>query len=96
MNPYSIKEKDLLDCRIEIPQQVGELLDDHEKLLDLLEESNTPCNVHNAQLNVLKFNEMGREDKSSEKARFEGERMKFLSYKWDLEKDELSPGLGEL
>ena len=57
---------------------------------------NTLCNVHNAQSNLLKFNEMGREDKPSEKASFDGERKKFLGCKWDLEKDELSPGLGEL
>ena len=34
--------------RLQIPEQVEEFLDDHEKLLDLLEESNTLCNVHNA------------------------------------------------
>ena len=32
-------------------------------------------------------------DKPSEKASSDGESMKLLGYKWDLEKDELSPGL---
>ena len=35
-------------------------------------------------------------DKPSEKASSDGESMKLLGYKWDSEKDELSPGLGEL
>ena len=32
-------------------------------------------------------------DKPSEKASSDGESMKLLGYKWDPEKDELSPGL---
>ena len=32
-------------------------------------------------------------DKPSEKTSSDGESMKLLGYKWDLEKDELSPGL---
>ena len=35
-------------------------------------------------------------EKPSEKASTDGETMKLLGYKWDPEKDELSPGLGEL
>ena len=35
-------------------------------------------------------------DKPSDKASSDGEKMKLLGYKWDPEKDELSPGLGEL
>ena len=35
-------------------------------------------------------------EKPSEKASSDGESMKLLGYKWDPEKDELSPGLGEL
>ena len=35
-------------------------------------------------------------DKPSDKASSDGETMKLLGYKWDPEKDELSPGLGEL
>ena len=35
-------------------------------------------------------------DKPSEKTSSDGESMKLLGYKWDPEKDELSPGLGEL
>ena len=35
-------------------------------------------------------------EKPSEKASPDGESMKLLGYKWDSEKDELSPGLGEL
>ena len=35
-------------------------------------------------------------DKPSDKASSDGETMKLLGYKWDPEKDKLSPGLGEL
>ncbi|XP_023346520.1 uncharacterized protein LOC111715431 [Eurytemora carolleeae] len=35
-------------------------------------------------------------DKPSEKASLDGESMKMLGYKWDTEKDILSPGIGEL
>ena len=35
-------------------------------------------------------------DKPSEKASSDGESMKMLGYKWDTEKDTLSPGVGEL
>ena len=35
-------------------------------------------------------------EKPSEKASTDGETMKLLGYKWDPEKDELSPGVGEL
>jgi len=35
-------------------------------------------------------------EKPSDKASSDGESMKLLGYKWDPEKDELSPGLGEL
>ena len=35
-------------------------------------------------------------DKPSDKASSDGETMKLLGYKWDPEKDDLSPGLGEL
>ncbi|XP_023320317.1 uncharacterized protein LOC111695291 [Eurytemora carolleeae] len=35
-------------------------------------------------------------EKPSEKASTDGETMKLLGYKWDPEKDELSPGIGEL
>ena len=35
-------------------------------------------------------------EKPSEKASSDGESMKLLGYKWDTEKDALSPGLGEL
>ena len=35
-------------------------------------------------------------EKPSEKASPDGECMKLLGYKWDSEKDDLSPGLGEL
>ena len=35
-------------------------------------------------------------EKPSKKASTDGETMKLLGYKWDPEKDELSPGLGEL
>lgn len=57
VNPYPINEEDLMDCNGEIPEQFEESLDDHKKLQNLLEECNTLCNVHNAQSNVLKFNE---------------------------------------
>ena len=43
----------------------------------------------------LKFIVKSRE-KPSEKASTDRETMKLLGYKWDPEKDELSPGLGEL
>ena len=43
----------------------------------------------------LKFIVRSRE-KPSEKASTDGETMKLLGYKWDPEKDELSPGVGEL
>ena len=35
-------------------------------------------------------------DKPSDKASSDGETMKLLGYKWDQEKDELLPGLGEI
>ncbi len=35
-------------------------------------------------------------EKPSEKASTDGETMKLLGYKWDPEKDELCPGVGEL
>ena len=57
VNPYSINKEDVLDCNGEIPEQFEESLDDHENLQNLLEECNTLYNVHNAQSNVLRFNE---------------------------------------
>ena len=61
VNPYPINEEDVLDCNGEIPEQFEKSLDDHEKLLNLLEESNTLCSVHNAQSSVLKFEEMRKD-----------------------------------
>ena len=58
VNPYPINEEDLLDCNGEIPKQFEESLDDHEKLMSLLEDSYSLCNVHNALVNVSRFKEM--------------------------------------
>ena len=58
VNPYPINEEDLLDCNGEIPKQFEESLDNHEKLLSLLEDSYSLCNVHNALVNVSRFKEM--------------------------------------
>ena len=44
---------------------------------------------------ALKF-VVRRGDKPSEKVSSDGESMKMLGYKWDTEKDTLSPGVGEL
>ena len=59
INPYPINEEDLLDCDGEVPEQFEESLDDHEKLLNLLEDSYSLCNVHTAQINVQRFRDVG-------------------------------------
>ena len=58
INPYPITEEDLMDCNGEVPEQFEESLDDHEKLLDLLSESNTLCSVHSAQVSVQRFRDI--------------------------------------
>ena len=58
INSYPITEEDLMDCNGEVPEQFEESLDDHEKLLDLLSESNTLCSVHSAQVNVQRFRDI--------------------------------------
>ena len=60
VNPYPINEEDVLDCDGEIPEQFEESLDDHEKLLSLLEDSYSLCNVHNARSNVSMFKEVNK------------------------------------
>ena len=60
VNPYPINEEDILDCDGEISEQFEESLDDHEKLLSLLEDSYSLCNVHNARYNVSRFREVSR------------------------------------
>ena len=62
INPYPITEEDLMDCNGKIPEQFEESLDDHEKLLDLLSESNTLCSVHRAQEKVQRFRDTRDED----------------------------------
>ena len=58
VNPYPINEEDVLDCDGEVPEQLEESLDDHEKLLSLLEDSYSLCNIHNAQVNLSRYKEM--------------------------------------
>ena len=58
VNPYPINEEDVLDCDGEILEQLEESLDDHEKLLSLLEDSYSLCNIHNAQVNLSRYKEM--------------------------------------
>ena len=45
-----------------LPEQFEESLDDHEKLLDLLSESNTLCSVHRAQEKVQRFRDTKDKD----------------------------------
>ena len=47
-----------MDCEGENLEQFEDSLDDHEKLLNLLEDSYSLCNVHTAQINVQRFREV--------------------------------------
>ena len=58
INPYPINEDNILDCEGENLEQFEDSLDDHEKLLNLLEDSYSLCNVHTAQINVQRFREV--------------------------------------
>ena len=58
INPYPITEEDLMDCYGEIPEQFKESLDNHEKLLDLLSESDTLCSTHSFQDRTQRFMEV--------------------------------------
>ena len=53
VNPYPINEDDILESNGMIPEQFEESLDDHEKLLDLLDESG--CKLHSARATLEKF-----------------------------------------
>ena len=62
VNPHPITKDDILDCNGEVPEQFEESLDHHEKLMDLLQECKTLCNVHNAQVNVQRIRDVRDED----------------------------------
>ena len=62
INLYPITEEDLMDCNGEVPEQFEESLDDHEKLLDLLSESDTLCSTHSVQDRTQRFRDVRGED----------------------------------
>ena len=53
VNPYPINEDDILESNGMIPVQFEESLDDHERLLSLLDESG--CKLHSAKSTLEKF-----------------------------------------
>jgi len=59
INPYPINEDDILESNGMIPEQFEESLDDHEKLLDLLDDSG--CKFHSARATLEKFKKLGTE-----------------------------------
>ena len=48
-----------------MPEQFEESLDDNELLLDIVDESNTLCNVHNAHSVLRKFRNIMRDEKTT-------------------------------
>ena len=55
VNPYPINEEDIWDCDGVVPDQFEDYVDDHEKLLELLEETYNKCKVHCANVTLEKF-----------------------------------------
>ena len=68
VNPFPINEDDLIDCNGMIPEQFDESLDDHDKLLDLLNGSDTMCKAHSALGIVQKYWETKEDLQSAHKA----------------------------
>ena len=65
VNLYHINEEDILECNRAVPEQFEESLDDNEKLLDIVDKSNTLCNVHNAHSVLRKFRNIMRDEKTT-------------------------------
>ena len=64
---YPITEEDLMDCGGGIQEQFETSLDDYEKLLEILDETNPLCSVHKAHVSIAKFrNAIDDEDKKKQ------------------------------
>ena len=55
VHPHLIIENDVLECNGVILEQFETSLDDHESLMEILDESNLMCSVHKTFIPIAKF-----------------------------------------